>query len=100
MVWTIPLWENIGKGYVYSSKFCSKDQAEQEFRKHLDWGGDVEHIKFKHGKRRLGWCQNVIGIGLSYGFLEPLESTGLFTTHENILRLVDTLNVEMDISHR
>ena len=87
--WTIPLWENIGKGYVYSSKFCSKDQAEQEFRKHLDWGGDVEHIQFKHGKRRLGWCKNVIGIGLSYGFLEPLESTGLFTTHENILRLVE-----------
>ena len=88
--WTIPLWENIGKGYVYSSKFCSKDEAEQEFRRHLDWGGDVEHIQFKHGKRRLGWCKNVIGIGLSYGFLEPLESTGLFTTHENILRLVDT----------
>ena len=87
--WTIPLWENIGKGYVYSSKFCSKDEAEQEFRKHLDWGGDVEHIQFKHGKRRLGWCQNVIGIGLSYGFLEPLESTGLFTTHENILRLIE-----------
>ena len=89
-LWTIPLWNSIGKGYVYSSKFCGKDQAEQEFRKHIDWGGDVEHIKFKHGKRRLGWCQNVIGIGLSYGFLEPLESTGLFTTHENILRLVDT----------
>ena len=89
-LWTIPLWNSIGKGYVYSSKFCGKDQAEQEFRKHVDWGGDVEHIKFKHGKRRLGWSQNVIGIGLSYGFLEPLESTGLFTTHENILRLVDT----------
>ena len=87
--WTIPLWENIGKGYVYSSKCCSKDEAEQEFRRHLDWGGDVEHIQFKHGKRRLGWCQNVIGIGLSYGFLEPLESTGLFTTHENILRLIE-----------
>tara|TARA_B000000557_G_scaffold3928_1_gene3106 strand:+ start:2515 stop:4044 length:1530 start_codon:yes stop_codon:yes gene_type:complete len=87
--WTIPLWDSIGHGYVYSSKFCNQWQAEQEFRKHLDWGGEVEHIKFKHGKRRLGWCQNVIGIGLSYGFLEPLESTGLFTTHENILRLVE-----------
>jgi len=87
--WTIPLWNSIGKGYVYSSKFCNDWQAEQEFRKHLDWGGEVEHIKFKHGKRRLGWSQNVIGIGLSYGFLEPLESTGLFTTHENILRLIE-----------
>ena len=95
--WTIPLWENIGKGYVYSSKFIDKFKAEEDFRKHLDlncftsneWDGKVEHIKFKHGKRRLGWCQNVIGIGLSYGFLEPLESTGLFTTHENIQRLVE-----------
>ena len=88
-LWTIPLWDSIGKGYVYSRKFCSPDKAEQDFRKHLDWGGDVEHIRFKHGKRRLGWTKNVIGIGLSYGFLEPLESTGLFTTHENILRLVE-----------
>jgi len=87
--WTIPLWENIGKGYVYSSKFVDKFKAEEEFRKHIAWNGDVEHIKFKHGKRRLGWYKNVIGIGLSYGFLEPLESTGLFTTHENILRLVE-----------
>ena len=87
--WTIPLWENIGKGYVYSSEFADKFKAEEEFRKHIGWNGDVEHIKFKHGKRKLGWVKNVIGIGLSYGFLEPLESTGLFTTHENILRLVD-----------
>ena len=87
--WTIPLWNSIGKGYVYSSDFCLPGIAEAEFRKHTG-ARDVEHIQFKHGKRRLGWCQNVIGIGLSYGFLEPLESTGLFTTHENILRLVDT----------
>ena len=87
--WTIPLWNSIGKGYVYSSDFCLPGIAEAEFRKHTG-ARDVEHIKFKHGKRRLGWVQNVIGIGLSYGFLEPLESTGLFTTHENILRLIDT----------
>ena len=60
------------------------------FRDHTGHQGEVNHIKFRHGKRELGWKGNVIGIGLSYGFLEPLESTGLFTTHENILRLVDT----------
>lgn len=89
-VWTIPLWDRIGTGYVYSSKFCSEEQAEKEFREHIGWDGDVKHIKFRHGKHKHGWFKNVIGIGLSYGFLEPLESTGLFTTHENILRLVDT----------
>ena len=88
--WTIPLWNSIGKGYVYSSEFALPGIAEAEFRKHTGYAHEVEHIKFKHGRRRLGWSQNVIGIGLSYGFLEPLESTGLFTTHENILRLVDT----------
>ena len=88
--WTIPLWNSLGKGYVYSSEFALLGIAEAEFRKHTGYAHEVEHIKFKHGRRRLGWSQNVIGIGLSYGFLEPLESTGLFTTHENILRLVDT----------
>ena len=88
--WTIPLWNSLGKGYVYSSEFALPGIAEAEFRKHTGYAHEVEHIKFKHGRRRLGWSQNVIGIGLSYGFLEPLESTGLFTTHENILRLVDT----------
>lgn len=89
-VWTIPTWDRIGTGYVYSSKFCSQEQAEKEFRDHVKWDGEVKHIKFRHGKHKFGWHKNVIGIGLSYGFLEPLESTGLFTTHENILRLVDT----------
>ena len=41
-----------------------------------------------------------IGIGLSYGFLEPLESTGLFTTHENILRLIDTFQRRDGHIHR
>jgi len=88
-LWTIPLWDSIGKGFVYSDKFCNKEYAESLFREETGWYGEVDHIKFPHGKRHLGWVQNVIGIGLSYGFLEPLESTGLFTTHENILRLVD-----------
>ena len=91
-LWTIPLWNRIGKGFVYSSKFTSQDDAEQMFRDHTGHQGEVNHIKFRHGKRELGWKGNVIGIGLSYGFLEPLESTGLFTTHENILRLVDTFS--------
>ncbi len=89
-LWTIPLWNRLGKGFVYSSKFTNQDDAERMFREHTGHQGEVNHIKFRHGKRELGWKGNVIGIGLSYGFLEPLESTGLFTTHENILRLVDT----------
>jgi tryptophan halogenase len=97
-VWNIPLWSRIGSGYVYSSKFVSRDQAEIEFRNHLkktkkNIPDDLEmkEIFIRHGKREKAWVKNVLGIGLSYGFIEPLESTGLLTTHDNIFRLVKTL---------
>ena len=97
-VWDIPLWHRKGTGYVYSSKYISRDEAEIEFRNHLA-KSDVKRseeaeffeIDIRHGKRKRAWVKNVVGIGLSYGFLEPLESTGLFTTHENALMLVNTL---------
>ncbi len=99
-VWHIPLWNRIGTGYVYSSKFTSKEEAKEEFRKHLATTGSQEradnaemfHIEMRHGRRKRAWVKNVIGVGLSYGFVEPLESTGLLTTHENIIKLVEALN--------
>ena len=99
-VWHIPLWDRIGTGYVYSSKFVSKEKAQEEFRKHLASTGSEErarhaemfHIEMRHGRRRRAWIKNVVGVGLSYGFVEPLESTGLLTTHENIIKLVEILN--------
>ena len=93
--WNIPLWNRIGTGYCYSSRFCTKDEAEQEFREHLgERGKDAElfHIDIRHGRHVEAWKHNVVGIGLSYGFLEPLESTGLLTTHENLIYLAYTLN--------
>jgi flavin-dependent dehydrogenase len=99
-VWNTPLWSRIGTGYVYSSKFTSKEEAKEEFKNHLitKFGEDrvnkttMRHIDIKHGYRKTAWSKNVIGIGLSYGFIEPLESTGLLTTHENLIRLADVLN--------
>jgi len=97
-VWNIPLWNRIGTGYCYSSKFVSREQAEIEFRNHLKKQGkelpddyEFNEINIRHGKREKGWVGNVLGVGLSYGFIEPLESTGLLTTHENIYKLVRTL---------
>ena len=97
-VWNIPLWNKIGSGYVYSSKFVDKNQAEIEFRKHLSSIGkeipddqEILDIKIKHGRHENPWVGNVLAIGLSYGFIEPLESTGLFTTHENIFKFVKIL---------
>jgi len=99
-VWNIPLWNRIGTGYVYSSRFITKEQAEAEFRDYLKnrfnnkiaLEAKIFSINIRHGYRKRAWVGNVVGIGLSYGFVEPLESTGLLTTHENVIRLVETLN--------
>lgn len=98
-VWEIPLWSRIGSGYVFSSKYISINDAEEEYRKYLSKtysskiGEEVKLklIKIKHGKHEKAWYNNVVSIGLSYGFIEPLESTGLLTTHENILKLTNIL---------
>lgn len=99
-VWNIPLWNRIGTGYVFSTRFITPADAQKEFRAHLAVKHSPEiaeqaemfSVNIKHGKRRRAWVENVIGVGLSYGFVEPLESTGLLTTHENILKLVEILN--------
>jgi flavin-dependent dehydrogenase len=99
-VWNIPLWNRIGTGYVFSSRFISIEGAQQEFREHLAKkhspelaeAAEMFLVSIKHGHRRRAFVKNVVGIGLSYGFVEPLESTGLLTTHENIIKLIDLLN--------
>jgi len=102
-VWNIPLWDRLGTGYVYSSKFAAEDEAEQQFKNHLKSNRmicqddarvdamEVRHIKIKHGVHERTWEKNVIGIGLSNGFIEPLESTGLMLTHECIIKFVNLL---------
>jgi tryptophan halogenase len=82
-VWNIPLWNRIGTGYCYSSRFTTPEAAQKEFREHLAVKhspkiaeeADMFAIRIRHGRRRRAWIQNVVGVGLSYGFVEPLEST-------------------------
>ena len=93
-VYNIPMWNHIGTGYIYSSKYISDADAEEEFRSYLPESAkdcQLNPIKIKHGKHIHAWEKNVVGIGLAYGFLEPLESTGLLTTHENLLVLTDII---------
>lgn len=94
-VWNIPLWSRIGTGYVYSSKFVDDDTALKQFKKHLG----QEDLEFKKIKMRVGihnrlWVKNVVAIGLSAGFIEPLESNGLYTVHEFLTKLV--MNLQRD----
>ena len=94
-VWNIPLWSRIGTGYVYSSKFVDDDTALKEFKKHLG----QEDLEFKNIKMRVGihnrlWVKNVVAVGLSAGFIEPLESNGLFSVHEFLIILIKNLQRE------
>jgi flavin-dependent dehydrogenase len=79
--WSIPLQTRIGSGYVYHGDFCSPEQAERNFRAY--WGEErmrdveVRHIPFANETLREPWVENVVAIGLSGGFVEPLEATGL-----------------------
>lgn len=78
--WKIPLRNRFGNGYVYSSGFISDDAAETEFRAHLnclDSEQEVRHLKMNVGRLESQWSQNCIGLGLSQGFIEPLEATAL-----------------------
>ena len=93
-VWNIPLWSRIGTGYVYSDKHVTPEQAEKEFKKHLKKNGhDVKELKFNHIDMRVGihkrlFVKNVLAIGLSAGFVEPLESNGLYTVHEFLSKMI------------
>jgi tryptophan halogenase len=87
-VWNIPLWSRIGTGYVYSDKYITPEQAKTDFIQHLvSKGLDPTDCEFRDIKMRVGiherlWEKNVVALGLSAAFIEPLESTGLLTTHE------------------
>lgn len=85
-----PLWNRVGYGYVYSSSFIDDSDAEEEFLKETKCDNS-RIIKMKHGYHYKSWVKNVVSIGLSWGFIEPLEATGLFTTHENIISFVEIL---------
>ena len=87
--WTIPTYDFVSRGYVYSSKFISDDEAWEEFGY-----DDAKKITFRNGRHERAWTGNCVSIGLSYGFIEPLESTSLFNTHHGILALMDILRVE------
>jgi tryptophan halogenase len=81
--------------YVYSDKFISDDDALKEFQKHIGTKElDFKKIKFRTGIYNKLWVKNVCAIGLSGGFIEPLESNGLFSVHEFIHQLVRTLQRE------
>ena len=95
-IWSIPLYDKLSVGYVYSSNFLSEADAERELEAYCGDGyKDAvvrQSVRFMTGKLPSLWAKNCVAIGLSGGFVEPLESSGLAITQVGIELLASMLD--------
>ena len=78
--WDIGLDRRRGIGHVYSSDHMGDEEAERVLRDHLGpagAGAEVRRFRFDAGYRETNWHKNCVAVGLSSGFFEPLEATGI-----------------------
>lgn len=81
-IWDIGLQERRGVGHVYSSRYIDEANAKQQL---IDYIGDdynddltIRKIKLNHGYHKKFWHKNSVAIGMSAGFIEPLEASAIF----------------------
>jgi len=90
----IPLWDGMSVGYVHSLKFTTPEKVDQEF---IDRYGvePTKGVEFRTGRYEKAWVKNVASVGLSFGFIEPLEATGLASIVTNVFRLLESLSTHL-----
>jgi hypothetical protein len=95
---TIPIYTRVGNGYVYSSKFISDEDAEKELREAIgEYEAPAKFLKMKCGYHKEIAVKNVVAVGLSAGFVEPLEATGITFTTAVVKSIADLLNLNKNI---
>lgn len=91
--WQIEHEHHVNRGYVYSSQAISDDEAAAEFlRKNPKAPKSPRIVKFRSGRYRRLWVENVVAIGNSGGFVEPLEATALMIVCAHAQTLLEMLN--------
>ena len=92
-MFTIPSFKRTGNGYVYSDRFISAEDAEKELREKIgEFKTPARHLTMKCGSHEVVAYKNVIAVGLSAGFVEPLEATGITFTTKIVEHLTGLLN--------
>ncbi|MGC6401406.1 tryptophan halogenase family protein [Sphingomonas sp. FW199] len=88
--WQIPLQTRVGNGLVYSTDYLSDDAARDRLLGAIEGRPltDPRQLRFTTGRRARLWERNVVAMGLSSGFLEPLESTSIHLMMIAVTRLI------------